>query len=487
MPHRVVPPGEVLYPSGGIVPNIQIISPTAGDRWAIGSSQTIRWQGSDHVTIELLKNGVRAKLWDVTGNTWSFVVDGPADMNCTIKISDPQTLASITSGTFEIYVPVVIPLNAHITSVVPAFGLPDTQIVITGENFGTSGVVTIADGVAQQISWSNTQVVILVPTVISGPTNLVIIPAGNFVSDMASFIVGQDEPPPPPPPPDTMTSYAGLVRRINERCENVLQYGRMTRIADGITRHFFIPDRWVVELPSDDPDRLRCFVSDGEIENELVTGTSFDYESNWFHFDEEPVSSTSLRFDYCYRYVPAAKIKELINQAVDYLFPSFYVTAVRDFPASGKEYVVDSGGKPAEGIVDVQTGSEGDWTRLTPFRDYRVQRGEQQECLLYLFSSPSATVRVRSAFRARHLALDTDTLKDLGLPIEADECIILYVLWKLQAAALIPRMRYDQAVVTQVAGAPTVRDQQSTTQMYKLLLDIEIDKRKMRSWVARGI
>lgn len=530
--HRVVPQGEVLFPSGA-APNIEILSPLAGAQWPIGSRQTIRWVGCTNVCIRLRQLGDSGFDWDLealgriwyqpNGTSLEIDVSGPAGTSYYIQVrdySDPldRSAVQVASGFFAITGSGQPLLNPEILSIDPSFvavGDYETEISIYGTDFGTSGYLHMGDGSTYAkpltiVSWSTNKIVFTVPadagfgvgayTIWLHPS----VPPGNEVS--WPFNIGDTAPPPLPDP--TGTTIKKIVAMVNERLGNHVRWGTHSLVADGRTRHFHMPDQFVRELPANHPDVFTLTfydadgnVSGGEVEGggvdedgnpvEVTTSStnwgSFDYTNNWYHFTIAPAKGTNISFDYSYQWWPESMIRRFVNSALLYLADKFYVTHVRDYAVTGNEYVIEHGGAPAKGIVEVQYGSEGDWTRLTPFRDYRVLRGDRQECLLQVFGSVTGTLRVRAAYDPMLFRQPTDTIESLQLPLSIVECIVLYCCWQCLLQFLPPRMRYDQAIVTQGAGTPTVRDNQSTPQIYKMLLDVEVEQRKMRPWTSRGL
>ena len=280
-------------------------------------------------------------------------------------------------------------------------------------------------------------------------------------------------------------TLAEIIRDVNSRSGNQREEGSASITCDGSTDRFHLPDRWI----EDDGTMTVYLVGDERVQ--LTEGVDFDmnWESGWIHLLETPAESQVLDVFYTYHHWPLVLVTQFVNNGLDYLYPEFYRLNETEYVVGADdEEIVDDEGQPAAGIIEVEIDPAGGGYRLTPFRDFRVNRRGGDSCYLRLFNPPVGSVaRLTFATRPRHFQSQEETLDDLRLPDRIREPLVLYTLWHMLSQQIPRRARSDVIDPASGQGTPTFRDQVQSTQLYKMLLDIEVKKKKMRSWVIRGI
>jgi len=260
------------------------------------------------------------------------------------------------------------------------------------------------------------------------------------------------------------------------------------------TVSWILPDRYI------DESSLRVFVTYNSVLSE-VTGTAiytFDPDSSTCTFDFTSISGTTTvpvgtRLDWTYTYSHWAEedIVWALYDAISSLAPDLYCQASMDITSDGSYLydLDDLSGEPVMRVKEVKLSQDGvRWERLSPQRHYRVERGELDAATLNIFSDVSdTTIRVSYARRPIPFSSGTESLADLGLPERVGRVLVLYATWTLLEQRIIPRMRSDIAVVTQGEGVPSPFMLLQHSARIKVLLDMELQRQRMRPSTAVGI
>jgi hypothetical protein len=167
----------------GTPPNVSYTSPGSG---TVGSSVTIvgqyfgTTQGSSTITF----NGTVA-----TPTSWSDTsIVAPVPSSATTGAVKVTVNGIVSNGGYGPTFTVVTP--PAITSLSPTSGPAATSVTITGTNLGAtqgSSTVTFNGTIASPTSWSNTSIVVPVPT--GAATGNVVVTVSGLVSNGASFTV----------------------------------------------------------------------------------------------------------------------------------------------------------------------------------------------------------------------------------------------------------------------------------------------------------
>lgn len=469
-----------------------------------------RGDGSGWVEITTLQNG-----YGNSGYNWT--ITGPATNSFRLRLTDDQGNQA-TSGVNVVRAPVTTELR--VTSPQPGsrWKIGEQMEIRWDDVYTGNAKIALTDNMSwwesgSPFTESNNYYLATVPntgswtwTVSGEPRNACTIriytdnplSSGQYGATSGELTIEAISGPEPDTPPRVTTTPQDILSELDMRLDNPVKWGMLERKGDGVTRNYYISERHVRQLDEADPDAVRVYkyfdsATFGGWSERLPSYEEwqFDYVNSSLRFMERdtPDEGQPLRVTYTYQEIPHTLLDRLVRSSFGYLFPAFYVNGTTVLPVNPiNQYSISYTGMPPEGIIDVWEGDGESWPyRFRPSQDYRISRGSNRQCTLHLFRpSSSSHLRIDGAYRPVGFTSTRTTLTSLGLPETMRDCIIYYVLWQLHAQRLSPRMRYEQAAVLS-ASAATVRDQQTTTQLYKLLLDTEIDKRRMRLWTARGI
>jgi hypothetical protein len=169
----------VPFGAGGAVPIISSLSPTSG---SVGTSVTIAGAnfGSTQGSSTIKFNGTTAT--PTSWNSGSIVAPVPTGATTGPIVVTVSNVAS-NGANFTVSGP-------GITSLWPSSGPVDTQVTITGANFGSSqgaSTVSFNGALAAATSWSSTSIVVRVPPTASSGN--VVVTVGGVSSNGAPFVV----------------------------------------------------------------------------------------------------------------------------------------------------------------------------------------------------------------------------------------------------------------------------------------------------------
>jgi len=286
-----------------------------------------------------------------------------------------------------------------------------------------------------------------------------------------------------------------LLDDANDNLEDWPEDGSSTIEPDGYQTRFHLPDKFILEntvgMVIIAANEAQTYWSEDPT---LQADNSFsvNYKTSWLTTKTAPVQTTTAEFAYLFKHWPDELLTRYINNSLSFLFPSFYARRTASITADSSTYdyaVTDDDDLVPLAITEVALAESGSMsTRLTPNRDYRVLRPDVETANLRVFSPPSSgTIEVTFAARPRPFAELTDTLGDLGLPDSMREAIGCYTCWKALAQKMPARTRTDTVSNYQNEGMITFSDQTRSVQLWKILLDAEVEANKMRHWVAKGI
>lgn len=282
------------------------------------------------------------------------------------------------------------------------------------------------------------------------------------------------------------TTLRNIMDDVNDELQNSADLGTAQVSGDGQTVRFHMPDHYIDDDGSMKAYKVIAGVTTEISEHNVSTGWEMDYASSWLSWLSAtplPVGGTAY-FTYKYRNWPLSQVRSKVNAGLRFIYPQFY--AVRTATLTGDGTTTDFAlptTVPVAGITEVTDGA----TRLSPFRDYRVRRGGLEAATLRLYTPPAGTFNVEYATRPEEFATDDTTLATLGLPERVRDVLFYYACWTLLNQKLGPRVRTDTVTPLAGEGMATYRDQLQTSQYYKMLLDIEIRSKRMRSYAVRGV
>jgi hypothetical protein len=289
-----------------------------------------------------------------------------------------------------------------------------------------------------------------------------------------------------------------FVDEVNSRLDNFLELGRTDFVCDGSTTLFHLTDA-NVNMSS---VRVWHTPIDTGVKVELTKGADWteEWSDDWFSINTPLNVDDRITTRYTYRHWNSNQVAAQINAGFDYLFPEFYV--VKSMEVIGLDGVydyelTDSQGQTIERIVNVEIYPAGSTSayRLSPYYNYRVTRIWGRTPRLRVFNiSAGDVVMVYYQARADHFgdpvverraiphkipALTNTTLSDLGLPNHMSECLILYACWRLLTNKTSPRVRADSPSIMRQEGISTAQEMMTQARLMKLVLDIEVKKRKL--------
>ena len=290
-------------------------------------------------------------------------------------------------------------------------------------------------------------------------------------------------------PESVAVSCQDVLDDINMRLDNDLEPKSSEFTGDGIAEILHLPDRAVCPLPN---APLVYKVIGAGAPTVLIESADYtvDYQAGYVtlltdHVDE----GTTLYVDYKTRHWSEQLLWRLVNNGLHYLYPRFYaiVEITPTIGGDGDYPLLDNAERIIGGIIDVEDVSDSGISHLTPFRDYRVVRKEDEDAYLRLFTSAQGTVTVRAAVHPLQFLAPATTFADLGLPERMREPLTLYVCWQAINQKMPARSRWDNITGLNNEGKTTFFDHARMVQMFKLLLDEELKVNHMRHWTAKGL
>lgn len=277
-----------------------------------------------------------------------------------------------------------------------------------------------------------------------------------------------------------MTTLADLIDEVNDNLPNHAEMGSATQECDGLITRIHLPDHFL------DDDGTLQVILDTTLLTELVD-YEMNYANSWCYLfaDPPPDAPSVYTLTYRYRHWPLSLVRAKLNAGLRYLHPKFYAVEelVFDGNSTTKTFALAPTNGEVTGILDV---FDGDY-RLTPMRDYRVNRGALESATLSCFTAPQSSVRVMVAKRIDSFPSDSSTLAELGIPERAKDPLVYYACWQLLNQKMAPRVRTDTVTPMATEGMATFNDQFRTSQYWKVLLDTEMTSKRMRSWTKRGL
>ena len=282
-------------------------------------------------------------------------------------------------------------------------------------------------------------------------------------------------------------SLASIMDTVNTRLENREELGNATVQGDGLAMRFHLPDHYI-----DDDGSLKTYKVINGVSTELAehTGWDCDYLTSWvsYLFDTPLTAAESLNFTYRFRHWPLSLVRHTVNAGIAFLYPEFYrieeltitLGTATDYPLLATD--------PVAGVTEVDLVVGDQTTRLQAFNDYRVMRGALETAALRIFNAGSSgSLVVRVAVHPHSFPSDDHTLALIGLPDRMENSLIYYACWQLLNQKIAPRVRTDTVTPMQQEGLATFRDQVQASQYYKMMLDMEVARTKMRRWSIRGL
>lgn len=279
-----------------------------------------------------------------------------------------------------------------------------------------------------------------------------------------------------------------LVERVRHLLFDFPAPASATETGDDVTTTWILPDRYV------DETRLSVYMTPSGGTPVVVTGDSaiysFSPDSSAVVFTSPPSSGTVLDFTYWYHHWQTEDVIWALVDAVYDLAPNFYVTATLQItPTGAKTYAItDPSGEPPIYVRRVSLAEDSETYERLPRSYWRIDRGALDAATLVFFEEQSSgLIEVEYTVRPRPFAAGDDTLADLGLPERVQRAIVLHATWTLLEQRINPRMRSDIAVVTQGEGVPTPSQLLQHSARVKALLDLELQRQRMRPQTAVGI
>lgn len=280
-------------------------------------------------------------------------------------------------------------------------------------------------------------------------------------------------------------TYTDIFDDVCERLGNMLEPKSAEFPGDGVAEILHLPDKHIVV----GSETVYLIQDDGT----TVTYThgveyDLDYASGYVDLiSGAVVVDTTLMVDYRVRHWSESLLWRVINNGIHYCYPNFYATATvtPTIDDSGDYPVEDPDGRVIGGVIEVEDVGSPTY-HLSPFRDYRVLRGEDESVSLRLYQAAVGTVTVKVAVHPDEFAATTTTLADLGLPDRMREPLVLYAQWKALSSKMPPRSRQDNVTTLNAEGKTTFFDQARMIQMAKAELDTELEANKMRYWEVYG-
>jgi len=290
-------------------------------------------------------------------------------------------------------------------------------------------------------------------------------------------------------PESVAVSCQDVLDDINMRLDNDLEPKSSEFTGDGIAEILHLPDRAVCPLPN---APLVYKVIGAGAPTVLTEGADYtvDYQAGYVTLLTDHVDTgTTLYVDYKTRHWSDQLLWRLVNNGLHYLYPKFYaIIELTPTAGSDGDYPLeDNAERIIGGVIDVDDVSSGGTIRLSPFRDYRVSRKEDEGAYLRVFGTVQGTLTVRAAVHPLQFLAPATTFADLGLPERMREPLTLYVCWQAIYQKMPARSRWDNITALNGEGKTTFFDHARMASMFKVLLESELSINHMRSWTARGI
>lgn len=276
-------------------------------------------------------------------------------------------------------------------------------------------------------------------------------------------------------PASTSYSMLELMDAVNRKLENFAVAAVDEDEGDGDAVIFRLSHDNVVD------GSLVCTVDDV-----ATTDYTMDYDTGVFTFDAAPADDAILYWSYTYKHWPDEDVGMAIQEAVQSLFPAFYV---RDIDTSETtttgtyEYELAT-------IIEAVTGvwwrssSTSPWKRLKQ-RRWSIEQDGTTKYLVLHDNPTTGYLKLGVIRRAAPFAATSEMLTTIGLPVTAEEPIVLYACWTLLNQKFAKRVRGDQAIATQGEGAALPDQFQRAISAFKYAYDASIGKNRMAPWSVR--